>query len=155
MLITNKHFMAALENMKPLEKRLDASIQEADANQLMRRVLTTVPREGQIMSQHDAKVERQLDGNRYVGIGITMMYDRDNGYPAVGGVFPKGPASKAGLKAGDLFVEVEETLTKNMDLREFIPLVRGDEGSTFSVKGATAVRNETAIRHHGTSSDSA
>lgn len=132
-MVTNEDFLAALEKSKPLAKRLDQQFGKKQSAELINSVLSVVPGNPRLISSNAAKVERQLDGNRYVGIGIALSYDSKTGYPVVGGVFPNGPANRSGLKKGDLILEADGIKTHKMSLQDFLPLARGDEGSTFTV----------------------
>ena len=72
-----------------------------------------------------------------IGISIGMQKnDRTSGasYPIVGGVFPGTPAERAGLKPGDIIMQVGNQSTKEMPLQEVQLLVRGEAGSRAQLK---------------------
>lgn len=76
------------------------------------------------------------------GLGIEITMDED----AVTVVTPYDdtPASKAGLKPGDVIVAVNDDSVKGKSLQEVVKLLRGDVGSKVSVtlmpKGSTSPR---------------
>lgn len=49
--------------------------------------------------------ELQESAGYYEGIGVTMEQDRETGKIAIKECMPEGPAERAGLKAGDVFVK--------------------------------------------------
>lgn len=65
----------------------------------------------------------------YVGIGIQMQ-SNDAGEVEIVKVFMNSPASKSGLKAGDIIVSVDGTVLTGMNLTEASTYIRGTkEGS--------------------------
>ncbi|MGB0580356.1 MAG: S41 family peptidase, partial [Limisphaerales bacterium] len=80
---------------------------------------------------HDYKVAKQLNENRYVGIGIALsMTSRDGtGRPVVGRLLGKGPAFYSGLLKGDQMYEIDGRDTAGKSLREVLLWLRGEEGS--------------------------
>lgn len=81
---------------------------------------------------HDYKVARQLNENRYVGIGIALgMTSRDHAdrRPLVARLLGKGPAYYSGLLEGDQMLEIDGRDTMGKELREVLKWLRGEEGS--------------------------
>lgn len=64
-----------------------------------------------------------------LGIEITMEDDRVK----VVTPYDDTPASKAGLKANDTILAVDEESTKGMNLEEVVKLLRGDKGSEVTL----------------------
>lgn len=83
------------------------------------------------MTPDDVRAEQSsLDGN-VVGIGV-LLGERD-GEVVVSAVIPEGPASRAGIRAGDRIVAVDGVSTEGLAPDELASRVRGDEGSTVNV----------------------
>lgn len=68
-------------------------------------------------------------GNAYVGIGISITVTEDDSGFLVTLVNKGGPAEEAGMKAGDIIVEVEGQTTAGMTVSEIRNLIRGEEGT--------------------------
>ena len=78
-----------------------------------------------------------LEGN-YEGAGIQVT-TTDNNNIIIYSVFDGTPASKAGLKSGDIIVKLNDKDTSNMSLEEFSKLVKSQDGSftiTYKRDGA-------------------
>jgi len=67
----------------------------------------------------------------YVGIGVGLE-PHPNGV-LITRVFRNSPAAKAGLKAGDIILFVEDTDTRHIGLSKLTELVRGKEGTAVSL----------------------
>lgn len=72
-----------------------------------------------------------------IGINIGMQKNERTGgvsYPIVSGVFPGTPAERAGLKPGDIIMQVGDQSTKDMALQQVQLLVTGEPGSRTQLK---------------------
>ena len=77
---------------------------------------------------------RQDTTGKFAGLGITVaIKDR---YPVVISPIEDTPAYRAGLKPGDLIVEVEGQSTLDMQLEEVVNVLRGDPGTTVEISVA-------------------
>jgi len=72
-----------------------------------------------------------LEGS-FVGIGVTI--ELREGQIHVISVFEGGPASRAGIEPGSLILEADGQPLAGMSLNEASRLIRGDAGSTVSLK---------------------
>ncbi|MCC7527719.1 MAG: PDZ domain-containing protein [Candidatus Melainabacteria bacterium] len=79
--------------------------------------------------------------NQVTGIGISLgigmkKNDETGGvsYPVVGAVFPGTPAERAGLKPGDIILQVGGESTKDLPMEKVQTMVRGAEGSRVHLK---------------------
>jgi C-terminal processing protease CtpA/Prc len=63
------------------------------------------------------------------GIGAILATDSTNGYPLVRGVTPGSPAEAAGLKSGDLIVEVNRKSLLGVPLGQAVETIRGFTGT--------------------------
>ncbi|OUN26011.1 S41 family peptidase [Pseudoflavonifractor sp. An85] len=66
--------------------------------------------------------------NNYVGIGVTVTYDREDGL-LVQGVTENGPAQQAGVVAGDVITHVNGTSVAGDARYEATNLIAGEEGT--------------------------
>jgi C-terminal peptidase prc len=100
---------------------------------LLRGIAGVVPGETFIESPEQFKVQEQLAGNRYVGIGIVLNVDEDSGYPRINNTFARGSAHQAGAKDGDLITQIEGLDTHKMNLAKAVELLRGEEGTSVTI----------------------
>lgn len=70
--------------------------------------------------------EEELSG-KYEGVGMVIGIKDDK--LKVVSPFKGTPADKAGLKAGDEIVKVEDTLTQDLSIEESVSLIKGPEGT--------------------------
>ena len=70
----------------------------------------------------------QNRANNYVGIGITVSYDREDGL-LVQEVTEEGPAQQAGVKAGDVITHVDGTSVAGDARYEATDRIAGEEGT--------------------------
>ena len=68
---------------------------------------------------------------KFGGIGIEVM--PDDGLIKVVSPLDDTPADRAGIKAGDLIVRVDNNLVRDMSMREAINLMRGKKGSKVTL----------------------
>lgn len=73
----------------------------------------------------------QLQGS-FEGIGATV--EMVNGRLTVVAPIKGAPAEKAGLQAGDVILQVDDTPIVNMDVSEAIALIRGPKGTQVRLK---------------------
>lgn len=70
----------------------------------------------------------QSRANNYVGIGVTVSYEREDGL-LVQDVTQDGPAQQAGVVAGDLITQVDGTSVAGDARYEATDLIAGEEGT--------------------------
>jgi carboxyl-terminal processing protease len=142
-----------------LTEMLDAVLQKNPAaaqakleNAFLYALLASIPGKADLVQQPSKKelaVEEQISANRYVGIGIALMYLKDE-CPKVTATILHGAARKAGMKAGDAIESVDGNATKGVPLVQVIEWLRGPEGSSIKVvvraPDAAASRTYTMIR---------
>ncbi|MDO8638787.1 MAG: S41 family peptidase [Candidatus Daviesbacteria bacterium] len=89
------------------------------------------------------KSTKEQLGGAFEGVGIQLGYNKDKRLVVIAPL--KGtPADKAGVKAGDLIVEINSKDTTNLSLPEAVSLIRGQKGT--AVKLALFRENETKPR---------
>jgi carboxyl-terminal processing protease len=85
-------------------------------------------------SQKEIKVQEQISGNRYVGIGIQLKkQDDEKNPPEVITVMRGGAARAAGIKAGDCIESVNGKATQGVPLAQVVDWLRGEEGTTVTL----------------------
>lgn len=66
---------------------------------------------------------------QYYGIGAVLQQDKNTMQVEIIRIYDDTPAQKAGLKAGDKIVTVEDIDARSMELSELVTHIRGEEGS--------------------------
>ncbi|HWH23892.1 MAG TPA: S41 family peptidase [Candidatus Limnocylindria bacterium] len=92
-----------------------------------------------------AAEQQSLEG-RVVGIGVLL--GERAGRPVIVSVLSGGPASRAGLRSGDVFISVDGVDVTRMAADELAPRVRGEAGTTVNItvdRPSTAERLEFSI----------
>ncbi len=77
--------------------------------------------------------EMEEDQGVYYGVGAYISIG-DNGYPFFSGIMQDTPAERAGIRSGDVIVEVNGESAYEMELDDVVDRVRGDEGTSVHLK---------------------
>ena len=85
-------------------------------------MLSTLDKNSAYVGGSDTNFSIYLEGT-YEGTGIQVFNDENNNI-VIYSVFEGTPASKAGLKAGDIIVELNDKDTTNMSVSDFSNLVK-------------------------------
>lgn len=93
-------------------------------------MLNTLDKNSAYVGGSDTNFSIYLEGT-YKGTGIQVYNDEDNNV-VIYAVFEGTPASKAGLKAGDIIVKINNKDTTNMSISDFSELVKKQNG-TFDI----------------------
>lgn len=78
----------------------------------------------------------------YYGIGVMVSQNLETMVITVSHVFRNSPALEAGMKAGDVFIEVAGQNIQQMNVDDVVDLIKGEEGSTVNVKVYRASTDE-------------
>jgi carboxyl-terminal processing protease len=76
-----------------------------------------------------AAILREDMTGSFEGIGAVVRMN-EAGRLEIVEVFEKQPAAEAGLRRGDLILQVDDTLIENMNVMEAVALIRGPEGTS-------------------------
>ncbi len=83
------------------------------------------------LDAEQAKFYDQELGGSFEGIGAEV--EMNNGRLSIVAPIKGTPAEKAGLKAGDAILKVDDTVIKDMTVYDAIKLIRGPKGSTVKL----------------------
>lgn len=94
----------------------------------------------------DSARHRELENNRYVGIGVTVSYDHPRGL-ALAAVYPDSPAEKAGLKVGEVITAVDGASAAGEAQQTAVDAIKGEAGSevTLTVMDADGKTREVTV----------
>jgi carboxyl-terminal processing protease len=131
----NKYYVDPIQPGKMVKKSLDAMLKDLDPYT-------------NYITEEDIEDYRFQTTGKYGGVGCSL---RDLGdFVAIDDVMENGPAAKAGLKAGDFVIEIENKSAKNLDEDAIRKLIKGSPGTIvkFKIKDAItgAVTNKTITR---------
>lgn len=90
-------------------------------------------RYAQYFSAEELEAEIADNQGVYYGIGAYVSL-AENGYPLLSGIMEDTPAERAGLRAGDIVVEVDGLSTYGMSLDEVVSYIKGPEGTVVQLK---------------------
>ena len=77
-------------------------------------------------------MKEKTSGN-YCGIGAVVSQSATDGAINIVQTIKGGPAEKAGLKSGDIIIEVDGNSTQGMDLTALISRTKGDAGTKVKI----------------------
>jgi carboxyl-terminal processing protease len=132
--LTTPEQLAALlrEVWPPAEGAAQKKTEELEAH-FGAGLLAAIPGRPQLIPPNVLKVEEQVAGNRYVGIGIQIRLNEGEHFPQIVDAFRRGTARRGGARADDLIVEVNGHSTHDVPLGQVIDWIRGDEGTAVTM----------------------
>ena len=99
-------------------------------------LLRPVPGSPYVLPAKEARVQAQLQANRYIGIGIALgSAEKGIDLPQIKHVQPRGPAALGGLRVGDLIEQINKNRIKDRTpIREIVDQLRGPEGTEVMIR---------------------
>jgi carboxyl-terminal processing protease len=91
------------------------------------------PGGARLLEPHEVRAHEQLRDNRYEGTGIQVHMHKDEGLVQIRSTFPRSPARRAGMKAGDFIVAVDGEKMQGKDLATVVRHLRGVEGEPVAI----------------------
>src|SRR5256885_15040746 len=85
--------------------------------------------------------QQQLEGE-FVGVGVVVNHDTENGRLNVGEALIGKPAYMAGIRAGDAIVAIDGKETSQLTLRQAVGMIRGKEGTVVKLRVLHAGHDE-------------
>lgn len=85
------------------------------------------------LTEEEYQAQNQRRTNQYVGIGVTVTYEREDGL-LIQEVTPGGPAEAAGLRSGEVITAVDGVSLAGDTRFEGASLIQGEEGTTVSLE---------------------
>lgn len=83
------------------------------------------------LDSNDLRDLQTVTTGKFGGIGIEVM--PENGFIRVISPLDDTPASRAGMKPGDLIVRIDNKLVKDMTMEQAINMIRGPKGSKITL----------------------
>ncbi len=91
------------------------------------------PYSGYTSPEEYSQFQQQLEGE-FVGIGIVVDHDTENGRLLVAESLIGKPAYMAGIRQGDAIIAIDGTETRSIDLRDAISMIRGQAGTSVKLR---------------------
>lgn len=85
------------------------------------------------LTEEEYEAQNQRRTNQYVGVGVTVNYESEEGLQIVG-ITAGGPAEEAGLQPGDLITAVDGFSLAGEARYEGADKIQGEEGTTVSLE---------------------
>lgn len=96
-----------------------------------------------------ARFTQEVD-QEFGGIGIQVNLDEETGMLTVMTPLPGTPAYKAGVKAGDVIMEIEGKSTKGFSIQDAVKLLKGNPGEKVTIGvqhlGSTEIEQIDIVR---------
>lgn len=77
---------------------------------------------------------QETNNGQYGGIGAYVSQNSDTGDIVIVNPFDGAPAKEAGIKPGDIIVDIDGTSVVGMELSDAVTLMKGEPDTTVSVK---------------------
>lgn len=84
-------------------------------------------------TEEEFKQIQESTGGTYYGIGVMISQEVATGKVYVVRVFSGSPAEEAGLKEGDILLEVQDKTVAELDLNEVVAEIKGAEGTAARI----------------------
>ncbi len=120
----NTYYVDPIQPGKVVKKGIDAMLEDLDPYT-------------NYITEEDIEDYRFMTTGKYGGIGSTVR-KKDN-YIAIGEPFENSPVIKAGLKAGDIILEIDGRSTKDKEIDDVSKFLKGSPGTQIKFKIRDAV----------------
>ena len=110
----SSHYVEEVEDQKLLENAISGMLSNLD------------PHSAYLPPENYEKVEEHTKGE-FGGLGMEV--GMEDGFVKVIAPIDDTPAQKAGIRAGDLIIKLDNKSVKGMDLTEAVKMMRGEPGS--------------------------
>jgi len=85
------------------------------------------------LTEEEFAEETKEASEEYSGIGIHMAWSLKDNNLRIVGVMPDTPAKKAGLRAGDVIIQVDGTSVTAENINAMSEAIKGEEGTTVKI----------------------
>jgi len=127
----NSYYVDPVQPGKVVKKGIDAMLDDLDPYT-------------NYITEEDIEDYRFQTTGKYGGIGSTIRKKDD--YLCIGEPYENSPVIKAGLKAGDIILEIEGRSTKGKDIDDVSKFLKGSPGTQLKLKIKDAFTNEESVK---------
>ena len=123
-----------LEGLKLVEDKFVGEYDEAAVDAALEGLVSGLgDRWSYYLTEEEYQAQNQRRTNQYVGIGVTVTYEREDGL-LIQEVTAGGPAEAAGLRSGEVITAVDGVSLAGDARFEGSSLIQGEEGTTVSLE---------------------
>ncbi len=143
----NVYDQSKLANWDDWEHKYDAQIKtDEDAIRYATEMVESLKdRHSFVLSPARVEADKQRADGQFIGIGVThggrvdahdkpLPEDGNAGYPVVKNVIRGGPAEAAGLRDGDVILEIDGRVAAGLSSDELVGLIRGEAGTSVTLR---------------------
>jgi carboxyl-terminal processing protease len=132
---TKEDLTALLNELWPTMTRPTGAAGNQFEKSLFEGLLRPVLGHAYLLPAKEARVQAQLQANRYIGIGIALGMDDKSHLPQIKVTQAGGPARLGGVRAGDLIEEINHVrVAPKAQIRDVVDQLRGPEGSELTIR---------------------
>jgi C-terminal processing protease CtpA/Prc len=132
---TKEDLAALLNELWPTVTRPTGASSSQFEKALFEGLLRPVPGHAYFLPAKEARVQAQLQANRYIGIGIALGMNEKTQMPQIRMVQAGGPARLGGVRVGDLLEEIDHVrVAPKARIGEVVDRLRGPEGSELTIR---------------------
>jgi carboxyl-terminal processing protease len=132
---TREDLIALLSELWPTMTRPTGAASNQFEKSLFEGLLRPVLGHAYLLPAKEARVQAQLQANRYIGIGIALGMDDKSHLPQIKVTQAGGPARLGGVRAGDLIEEINHLrVAPKAQIRDVVDQLRGREGSELTIR---------------------
>jgi C-terminal processing protease CtpA/Prc len=132
---TKEDLTALLNELWPTMTRPTGAASNQFEKALFEGLLRPVPGHAYLLPAKEARVQAQLQANRYIGIGIALGMDDKSHLPQIKVTQAGGPARLGGVRAGDLIEEINHVrVAPETSIGDVVDHLRGPEGSELTIR---------------------
>jgi len=127
----NTYYVDPIQPGKLMKKGMDAMLNDLDPYT-------------NYITEEDVEDSRFQTTGKYGGIGSTVRKKDD--YIAISEPYENSPIIKAGIKAGDVIMEIDGHTTKNKEIEDISKFLKGSAGTQVKLKIRDGVTNEVSTK---------
>lgn len=90
-------------------------------------------------TKEETKEFNEMTSGEFSGVGAILNMNKDTQEVELVKIYKGYPADKAGLKAGDVVIKVDNTDVTGMTLQEVVSMIKGEKGTEVKI---TVIRGE-------------
>lgn len=90
-------------------------------------------------TKEETKEFNEMTSGEFSGVGAILNMNKDTQEVELVKIYKGYPADKAGLKAGDVVIKVDDTDVTGMTLQEVVSMIKGEKGTEVKI---TVIRGE-------------
>ncbi len=133
-------FVEIMENLK--SNYVDEISDEKLLKSAIKGMLSDLDPHSSFLDTKEFKQLTESTSGEFAGVGMTIQQDRKTNFILVVSPIDDTPAFKAGMKSGDLVIEIDDIATDSITFSEGLDMLRGKKGTKVHLKILREGENE-------------